>query len=180
MLKQSVTFVLVVGLAALPGCKKKEADKAGADKAGAAGDQGAAKPADKPAEAPAAGPLTLDKVGGLKIDAPAGSKVDDGVVGGQMVQGPDLVVSIDVASPSSPATLADQKTDSEMYSPLNWKEETLPDGWAVTFENKGGMGTNYWAIVRRDIGGKAYRCETTASSATQQANAVAACKSLKP
>jgi hypothetical protein len=138
--------------------------------------------AQKPAEAPpAAGPMTLEKVGGLKIDVPAGSTVGDAVGGkGAMIQGPDLVVSVEEASDTRPKTLEDAKKEADMYTPKNIKEETLPDGWVLTFENEGGMGKNYFVNVRRDIGGKAYWCETTASKPEQQANAVAACKSLKP
>lgn len=179
MVKRSVVFAMGMVLAVAPGCSKKE------------GGDGAAKPADTAKAgdtaaggeaagggAAAAGPVELTKLG-LKMDAPAGSNVSDGVVGGQMVQGPGLVVSVDEAKESSPATLEAQKEDASMYSPKNYQEETLPDGWAVTFENTGGAGTNYWVVVRREIGGKAYRCETTAASAEQQANALAACKSLK-
>lgn len=117
---------------------------------------------------------------GLKGEGPAGSKADKAPIGdGLMVQGPDLVANVEVASESRSKTLDDDKKDAEMYSPKNPKEETLPDGWAYTYENKGGMGTNYFVHVRRDIGGKAIWCETTASSAAQQANALAFCKSLK-
>ena len=65
-----------------------------------------------------------------------------------------------------------------MYSPKNPKDEKLADGWAYTFENTGGMGTNYFVNVRRDIGGKSYWCETTASTPEQQTAALDFCKSL--
>ena len=122
--------------------------------------------------------LELTKLG-LKVDAPAGSEVSGGIGGGEMVQGPGLVMSVDVASETRPKTIDEAKKDAEMYTPKNIKTETLGDGWAITFENEGAAGTNYWVNVRRDIGGKAYWCETTASQPEQQANALAACKSLK-
>jgi hypothetical protein len=162
MRKLTMVVVVVGSMAALAACKKKDADK----------------PADKPA---AGGPVTLDKVNGLKMDAPAGSQVSDAVGGsGQMVQGENLVVSVEVASDTRPKTADDAKKDADMYTPQNLNVEKLDDGWALTFDNKGSMGANYFVQVRRTIGGKDYWCETTASSPEQAKNALAACKSLKP
>ena len=66
-----------------------------------------------------------------------------------------------------------------MYTPKNLKEEKLADGWAITFDNEGGMGKNYFVNVRREIDGKSIWCETTASQEAQQTNALNFCKSLK-
>lgn len=133
--------------------------------------------ADAPAEAKA-GPLELTKVG-LKMNAPAGSTVGDQIAGsGVTVQGPNLVVSVEEASETRPKTGEDAQKEADMYSPKNAKVEALPDGWALTFDNEGGMGKNYFVNVRRDLGGKSYWCETTASSPEQQKNALEACKSL--
>lgn len=170
------TAFAVLALAACSG-GDKPADK------GAAPASGAAKSAEKPAEKPAApaGPNMVDlpKLG-LKAEVPSGTEVKDAIIGeGQMLQGPDLVASIEVASDTRPKDLAAAKSDAEMYTPKNPKEETLSDGFAYSFENTGGMGTNYWVMVRRTIGDKAYWCETTATSAAQQENALKACKSLK-
>ena len=144
--------------------------------------EGSAKPAGEgKAAAGGATSLTLDKLGGLKVDVPAGSKAGDAIVGeGVMIQGPDLVVTIETASETRPKTADDAKKEADMYSPKNVKAETLPDGWALTYDNEGGMGKNYFVQVRRELGGKAYWCETTASTTKQQENALAACKSLKP
>ena len=172
-------IILAIALA-LVACGKKSDDKKKADPAGKptevkkdpAGDK------DKPAE-PAGGALTLTKYN-LKMDAPAGSAVEDAIVGeGHMVQGPDLVVTVEEASESRPATAEKAQEEAADYTPENAKIEALADGWILTFENKGGMGTNYFVQSRREIGGKAYWCETTASKPEQQTNAVAACKSLK-
>lgn len=149
---------------------KVEAPKADAPK----GDAPKAEPP-KP-EGPAT--VELTKLG-LKMDAPAGSTAGDGIVGGIMVQGPGLVVNIDIASDSRPKTVEDAQKEADMYSPKNIKTEKLADGWALTFENTGSMGASYFVNVRRDIGGKSYWCETTASQPEQQTNALAACKSLK-
>jgi hypothetical protein len=122
--------------------------------------------------------VSIDKLG-LKGDAPAGSTVGDAVVGeGAMVQGPGIVVTVEAASDSRPKTVEDAKKEADMYSPKNLKDEKLADGWALTFDNEGGAGKNFFVNVRRDIGGKAIWCETTASQPEQQANALAFCKSL--
>lgn len=151
----------------------KKADKKGGDKKAEA---------DKKAEpAKPAGPNTLDIAKlGLKAEVPEGATAGDAVIGeGVMIQGPGIVVTIEEASDSHPKTAEDAEKDAEMYTPQNLKSEKLEDGWAVTFDNKGGMGANYFVQVRRDIGGKTYWCSTTASQPEQQTNALKACKSLK-
>ncbi len=165
------------------------------------GDKPAAKPAEKgtttaaatttgtsqptsaaPATAAAAAggnEVVLTKLN-LKAEAPEGTQAKDAIIGeGMMLQGTGLIVSVDVASETRPKTIEDAKKDAEMYTPKNLKEEKLADGYAVTFENEGGMGKNYWVMVRREIGGKAYWCETTASQPEQQEAALKVCKSLK-
>ncbi|MCB9748707.1 MAG: hypothetical protein H6713_01745 [Myxococcales bacterium] len=156
--------------------KTAKADK----KADAKGDEKA--PADEEA-APAkpAGPnlLQLEKLG-LKAEVPEGATAGDAIIGeGVMIQGPGIVVTVEEASDSRPKTADDAKEDAEMYTPQNLKAEELADGWAVTFDNSGSMGANYFVQVRRDIGGKTYWCETTASQPEQQENALKACKSLQ-
>ncbi|HEY7371260.1 MAG TPA: hypothetical protein VIF57_03710 [Polyangia bacterium] len=117
---------------------------------------------------------------GVTAQVPEGTTADKAIVGdGLTLQGPDLVVGVQLAGKDRAKTLAEAKDKNSMYSPTDVKEETLADGWALSFQNKGGMGTNYWVQVRRTVGGKAIWCDTTASSAEQQANALAACKSLK-
>jgi hypothetical protein len=154
------------------------ADKiAAGDKAEPAGDK--AEPAgDKAEPAAAGGKLALDKLS-LTATAPAETTVGDGIGGsGLMITGPGLVVMVDAASDSRPKDLDAAKKDAEMYTPKNPKDEKLADGWVYTFENTGGMGTNYFVNVRREIGGKSYWCETTASTPEQQTAALDFCKSL--
>ena len=129
-------------------------------------------------DAAKAGPLELTKLG-LKMDAPAGSTASDGVMGGMMVQGPNLVVTVDEATDSRPKTAEDAAKEADMYNPQNGKTEKLADGFAFTFENTGDLGKNYWVQVRRELGGKSYGGETTSSSPEKQTTALAACKSLK-
>ena len=95
-----------------------------------------------------------------------------------MVQGPGLVMTVNRATDSEPADLAAAKEAHEMYGPQNVQEEELEDGYIMTFTNSGGMGDNYWLIGRRTVGSETVMCKTTASSAEQQAAAVAACKSI--
>lgn len=122
--------------------------------------------------------LDLAKIG-LKAKGPKGADVGDGVLGdGVLIQAPGYAVNIELAKDSTPKTIDEAKSEAEMYTPKNIKTEKLADGFVFTFENKGGMGTNYWAQVRRDIGGKSYWCTTTGAQAAQQTNAVALCKSL--
>jgi hypothetical protein len=152
--------IVLVAVAALAGCSKKD------DAAGGGGGGGA----------PAA--VKIDKLG-LTLDVPG--KVDVGkAIGGEgaMLTGGGIgAMQVEVAKAATP--LAEAKSDADMYTPKNLKTEELPDGWVLTYENKGGMGTNYFVDVRRTIDGKNYKCSTTGSDSKQAANVVTACKSLK-
>jgi hypothetical protein len=174
----SIVLVAVGALAA--GCCKKEGDKAaGGDKA-ATGDKAAAgdKAGGDKAGGGAPAATKLPKLG-LQIDAPGEIKVDDAIGGeGHMLMGSGIgAMSIEVAKEAQTVDAA--KEDAGMYTPTNLKTETLPDGWAMSFENKGSMGTNYWVDVRRAIDGKSYKCGTTGSDAKQAAAVLAACKTLR-
>lgn len=157
------------------------AQPAATDKPAAAPAAAPAEPAKAPepvkAPEPAAG-LTIAKYN-LKMDLPADATVQD-LMGSLMIQAPGVVVTLKEAGESDPKTADDQKKESSMYTPKNEQTEALPDGWVYTFENTGDAGTNYWVVISRAIGGKTFRCETTSSTPEQQANAVKACKSLKP
>ena len=123
--------------------------------------------------------MKLEKLGGISIDVPSGTEVSD-MAGSQMLQGPDLVVTVEEAGQFAAENLAAELEEAkDMYSATDVTQEEVEGGWHVTFQNKGGMGTNYWVKSRVTIDGKAYTCGTTGSSAKQQANALAACKSLK-
>lgn len=199
MLRSSVSALVFTSLLFAVACDSKKDDKAAgkaedkkaASKAEAKDAKGGEAKADAKAgeakadeakaggEPAAAGGLAIDKLK-LKADAPEGTTVGDGIGEGVMVQGPGLVAMVEVASDTRPKTEDDAKKDADMYSPKNLQSEKLADGWVVTFDNEGSAGKNFFVNVRRDIGGKAYWCETTAPSEEQAANAVAFCKSLKP
>ncbi len=116
---------------------------------------------------------------GLYGKVPGEASVGESVVGnGLMVQGPDVVVTVEVASDDRPKTEAEVKKEADSFRADNYEATTLEDGWAVTYDNTGGMGPNYFVQVRREIGGTVYWCETTASVPEHQANALAFCKSL--
>jgi len=123
--------------------------------------------------------IDLPKVG-LKAEGPAGSEVSDAPMStGHMVMGPGMVVTVEEASDTRPKTIEEAKTEADMFSPKNLKEEKLADGWLLTYDNEGGMGKTFFVNVRREIGGKAFYCSTAAAQPEQQTNAVNFCKSLK-
>lgn len=167
MIRVSILFIAITAFA---GCKKK-------DEGGAASASSSGKPAES---AKAAGGATKLPKLNLQIDVAGQVRVGDAVMGeGHMLQGSGIgAMQIELAT--KPQTLDEAKSDADMYSPQDLKTETLADGWAMTFTNKGGAGTNYWVAVRREIGGKSISCTTTGSEAGQAAAVLAACKSLRP
>ena len=158
--------ILFVATALLVGCGKKD-------------ESGGSSAKSTESKAAPAGPTKLPKLN-LQIDVPGKVEVGDAIMGeGHMLQGSGVgAMTIEIAE--KPQTLAEAKSDAEMYTPKNQKEETLADGWALSFENTGSMGKNYFVEVRRDIGGKTYKCSTTGSDAGQAAAVLTACKTLKP
>ncbi len=165
-----ITALFLVAIVGLVACGKPSSGDSSKSKS--------AEPKAKKSAEPKA--TVLKQVDGLKIDLPAGANISKGIMGtGVLIQAPGLVVSIAPAGASDPKTVQEAKKKAEMFTPKNIKTEKLSDGWVFTFENKGGMGTNYFVRVHRTIGGKAYTCTTTAHRPAQQTNAVKACKSLK-
>lgn len=157
-----------------PAADAKEGEKE-ADGADAKAEEGGEAKAEE-GGAKAGGDLALPKTG-LKAPAIADASVSE-MMGMDMVKAPGLVATVE-GGDDKPKTGEDAQKDADMYTPENAKVETLPDGYVFTFTNKGGMGENFWVQSRREIGGKAFWCSTTASSKEQQDNAVAFCKSLK-
>ena len=163
MIRASILFIALATLAG-PACKKKEDGGAASGKTSEA-----AKPA---------GPTKLPKLG-LQIDVPGEVNIGDAPMGeGHMLMG-SAIGAMQIEIPKKPQTLDEAKSDAGMYTPMNLKADTLPDGWAMTFDNKGGAGQNFFVDVRRDIDGKTYKCSTTGSDANQAAAVLAACKSLR-
>ena len=154
--------LLVMSLAFVGACSKKDGDGASSSKAAEA----------KPAA------VKLDKLG-VQLDISGDSSVSDGLgANAQMITG-EAIGAMQVEATDKPQTIDEAKSDAAMYSPKNLKADALADGWAVTYDNKGSMGANYFVTVRRDIGGKTYNCTTTGSKPEQATAVLAACKSLR-
>jgi hypothetical protein len=151
-------IAFLVGVIAVAGCGKKDE--------GGGGGGGAAKS------------VKLPKLG-LTIDVGGETRVDDAIMGeGNMING-SSVGAMQVEIPKEAQTIEQAKEDASMYTPKNLKEEKLADGWALTFDNKGSMGANYFVTVQRTIDGKNYKCWVTTGDAKQAANVLTACKTLK-
>lgn len=163
MIRASILFLAVASLATTTACKKKDGD------GGSAG---------KSAESAKAGPTKLPKLG-LSIDVPGEVTLGDAVMGdGHMLTGEDVgAMQVEVAE--KPQTLDEAKSDADMYSPKNLKADKLADGWAISFDNTGSAGANYFVEVQREIGGKTYKCSTTQGDKDRAAAVLAACKTLK-
>ena len=167
-MNRTARLVLVLALtvsAAACGKKKEEGGSA------AAGGGGGDKPA-------AAASIKLDKVAGLSIDVPGGAEVGAGMGDGSMLTGPEIgAMSVEVAKAAK--TLDEVKTDANDFTPQHLKDEKLADGFAVTWDNSGSMGANFFVEVHRTIGGKPIHCSTTVSKQAQADAVLAACKSIK-
>jgi len=162
MIRASILFIALASLATTTACKKKEGE------GGAAGKTSESK----------AGPTKLPKLG-LTIEVPGEVEIGDAIMGqGHMLQGAEIgAMQVEIAE--KPETLDEAKSDADMYTPKNLKADKLADGWALTFENTGSAGANFFVEVRREIGGKTYKCSTTQGDGGRAATVLAACKSLK-
>ncbi len=120
----------------------------------------------------------IDKLG-LKADLPEMSQVSDGISTGSVMVVGTAPVNIAAAKPDDPKTIDAAKKDAAIFKATDFKDAKLTDGWSLTYENTGSMGTNYWLVVRRDIGGKTYRCDTSVMSDDQRAAALKICLSLR-
>ncbi len=155
---------LVTGLGA---CSKKGGD-AGAASAGKAAEATAGK----------AAAIKLDKLK-LQLDVAGEPTVGDAILGDGVQLTGETIGAMGVEAMKEPKSLDDEKSDASMFTPKNLKADTLPDGWILTFENSGSMGTNYWVTARRDIAGKSYKCFTSGSRPEQAQAVAAACKTLR-
>lgn len=99
----------------------------------------------------------------------------DGNVG---IVGGTFNCNVAEAKKTDPKTMKDGERDAKMFNPKNLQRETLADGWALTYENTGSGGANYFVTIRREIGGKGVMCSTVQATPEQQKSAVAFCKSL--
>ncbi len=181
MNKPRISLILPLAAACLwaTACKKDDASKdspaSGAKASGAEATAGGAKAAGGEAKA---GPQAIAALK-LQFDGPAGAKVSE-MAGSQMVQAPGLVFTVDTASEMTSKTLDAAIEDSKMYDGAITRQDKLADGYHLEFNNKGGMGANFFVQVYREIGGTGYLCSTTAPDAGMAASAAKACLSLRP
>jgi hypothetical protein len=157
---------ILVAAALVPACSKK--------------DSGSSASATKPAgDQPAAAPTKLPHLG-LKLDVPGDEITVSNAIGGDgdMVQA-TTVGALQVEVWKTPQTLDEAKDDAKAFNPKNVTSEKLADGWALTYDNTGSTGANYFVTVRRDIAGKTYKCSTTVDAADPAKAALAACKTLR-
>ncbi len=186
--------IALLALLAVGACKDKGEESASGEttkgtKAGdtsaKAGDTSAkagatsAKAGATSAKASPASPMKLDKFE-LTMDVPAGTKL--GEIGDrQLLKGPDLLVTVNETGQFSPENVAMEVDEAKQTydDATNFAQEEVEGGWHVTFEEKDGSDTNYYVKSHVTVGDNTYVCGTTCSSAKLQANALAACKSLK-
>ena len=124
--------------------------------------------------------MALDGLSELEARVPAETRVAKNAVGvGVMLKGPGVSMTIGPFRDGDPATLDAAKENAEAYSPVNVEEEKLADGYILTYENEGSMGTNYWLVGRREIEDVAYVCGVRSPQKAHQQSAIAICKSLQ-
>lgn len=159
MLRTSLLFIALSTLTITSACSKK-----GEGGGGGGGDKGAA--------------VKLPKLG-AELDLPGEITVSDGMSEvSHMLMGAEIgAMSVEI--PKVPQTQEEAKSDADMFSPKNYKADKLADGYALTYDNTGGAGANFFVDVRRDLGGKTFKCGTTTNTAERQAVVLAACKSLR-
>lgn len=124
--------------------------------------------------------VTLDGLPGLEADVPAGTRVAKAALGtGVMLKGPGVSMTIGPFRDVDASNLGEAKKNAEAFAPKNVEGEKLSDGYILTYENEGSMGTNYWLVGRRKIEDAAYSCGVRSPEKAHQQNAIAICKSLR-
>ena len=122
--------------------------------------------------------ITLTKFG---LKGLAAGETEEPLIGDgepALIAAATFTVTLGEAKATDPKKVKDGQEAAKMFNPKNMQTETLADGWALTYENTGSAGANYFVNVRRDIGGKGYLCETMQSTPAQQKAALDFCKSL--
>jgi len=126
----------------------------------------------------AVGAIKLPKAG-LTFEGPSSCSVS-AMGDSELVSCNGWAFSVGPAGEYSAKSLADAKSNAEMYNPTKiTKEESLEGGWNFQFQNKGDMGENFFVNVGRTINGKLFVCEAAQSNTEQQAQVEKACLSLK-
>ncbi len=126
----------------------------------------------------AAGQIKLPKAG-LTFEGPSSCTVTP-MGDAELVSCNGYAFSVGPAGEYSAKSLADAKSNAEMFNPTKiTKEEAIEGGWNFQFQNKGDMGENFFVNVGRTFNGKLFICEASQSNTQQQAQVEKACLSLK-
>lgn len=90
-------------------------------------------------------------------------------------------ITLEMANAMNDSTVDGAKdTATKAWSDAkNFKSQTLPDGWRLTFEASDAGSPPFHEKTYRTIAGKAYECDTSAKTAADRDAAVAICASLK-
>jgi hypothetical protein len=166
----SKAMAVKVGDALTVACKVKRGDDSGVQVSDCTG-----TPADPNAVPADTGPTKVDQLGGLTIDFTGGVDRVMGEV--YVVKGPKGAVFLEQVT--QPKRIAEAKADADGVSAKNYKQDKLADGYAITYDNVGTAGANYFVEVQRTIDKKVYRCSTLGRSSDEQQAVLAACKTLR-
>ena len=123
--------------------------------------------------------LVLEGLDGLKVQVPEGTKAGKAPVGdGVMLTGPGVSTTISPSNGMDGTDLEVAKKNAADYEPTDITGEELPDGYILTYKNRGNMGDNYWLVGRRKVDGRAYTCGVASPREAHQRSGIAICKSL--
>ncbi|HEY1959446.1 MAG TPA: hypothetical protein VGH28_27735 [Polyangiaceae bacterium] len=139
-----------------------------------------------PSQSPSASPSIVAVVRGKPIAIPqlhlAGAavgkvgsiNVHPGAGGATTVDTDAFNVDVNAPGQFDPKTIEQARAHARSYSGHNDRAESLPDGWAFTFDND----VVFFGNVYRVIGGNPYFCTISQPNAERRDRAVAFCKSL--
>ncbi len=91
-----------------------------------------------------------------------------------------ITLEVATAMETTPRSKAAKDTATKAWSDTkSFKNETLPDGWQLTFDATDAGAPQYHAKMYRTIAGKAYECDITTKVAAERDKAIGVCRSLK-
>ena len=116
---------------------------------------------------------------GVQLDVPGKAKVTTSDLDGTVTISGRAFGEIFVELEKTPTTLDDLKKGQAGTEVTNFKSETLPDGFAATYDYKMGSTQASTVAVHRVIAGKHFQCHANSSDKGWLSAAMAACKSLR-
>merc|ERR1711865_891751 len=101
-------------------------------------------------------------------------------MGERLLQGPDIYLSLGMASQFSKHDLNDAMSDftTTYVNVANIRSEVLGDGYLFMADNRTEFGTNYWALGLRSVGKIKVQVQCVGSTPAQQLNTAPFFKSL--